>query len=163
LEETREGSGSNPGEIFETPVNKPTTSGERDFLPPKVLFIEKIPLTNSPTPPLWATAYERIPSPYINVKAYANVQGNPLFTPYTPSIPVVPLLNMATNPPKINSVVNLSYFQGRLGTNSDVHVRKFEIACATNSIPHDKMMEVFAATLQENAFLWFFHQAQFAD
>ena len=133
---------------------------------------------------MWATAYERTPSPELDPKAYANVQGNPLFTPYTPSVPiaqlvppplqpvvqlpsvaqlVVPLPNMAANPPRINSVVNLPYFQGRPGTDPDVHVRKFEIASAANSVPQNKMMEVFAATLQENAFLWFSRQAPFAD
>ena len=57
---------------------------------------------------------------------------------------------MAANPPRINSVVHLPYFQGRPKTNPDVHVRKFEIACAANNVPLYKIMEIFAATLQEN-------------
>jgi hypothetical protein len=68
---------------------------------------------------------------------------------------------MAANPPRINSVVNFPYFQGRLGTDPDVHVRKFEIACAANSVPPNKQMGVFAATLQENSFLWFSRQQPF--
>jgi len=68
----------------------------------------------------------------------------------------------AANPPRINSVVNLPYYQGRPGTDPDVHVRKFEIACAANSVPPNKQMEVFAATLQENAFLWYSRQQPFA-
>jgi hypothetical protein len=70
---------------------------------------------------------------------------------------------MVVNPPRINSVVNFPYFQGRPGTYPDIHVRKFEIACAANNIPLNKTMEVFAAMLQENAFLWFFRQTPFAD
>lgn len=70
---------------------------------------------------------------------------------------------MAANPPRIISVVNLPYFQGRPGTNLDVHVSKFEIACAANSVPPNKIMEVFVASLQENAFLWFSRQTPFVD
>ena len=150
-------SGSTTREKFETPVGRPTTSSERDFLSPKALFTTE----DSSTPSLWATAYEPTPSPHINLNI--NVEGNPLFTPYTPLVHIVPLFNMAANPPRINSVVNLPYFQGRTGTNTDVHVRKFEIACAANSVPPDKIMEVFAATLQENTFLWFSRQPPFVD
>ena len=153
LEEARGGFGSTTGDKFETRLDRPATSGERGFLSPKVLFSTE----DSPTPSLWSTTYEPIPSPQICL------QGNPLFTPYTPPVHVAPLFNIAANPPKINSVVNLPYFQGRPGTNLDVHVRKFEIACTANSVPLDKIMEVFAARLQENMFLWFSHQTPFAD
>ena len=120
---------------------------------PKVLFTTE----DSSTPSLWSTAYEPTPSRHISL------QGNPLFTSYTPPVHVAPLFIMATNPSKINNVVYLPYFQGRLGTDSDVHVRKFEIVYAANSVPPDKIMEVFAATLQENAFLWFSREPPFGD
>lgn len=55
--------------------------------------------------------------------------------------------NMAANPPpRKNNVINLSRFQGRLGTNHDIHSRKFQIACVAISVPIDKTLDVFAAT-----------------
>ena len=50
--------GSSEGNL-QSSVDKPTTSGEKKVLSLKVLFLEKTPRTNSPTPPLWITAYER--------------------------------------------------------------------------------------------------------
>lgn len=71
---------------------------------------------------------------------------------------------MAANPPpRINPLVNLPHFQGRLGTNPKVNVRKFEIACATNNVHANKSVNSFATTLQENAFLWFSRQTPFVD
>lgn len=53
------------------------------------------------------------PSPPLNLTT--NVQTNPLPPPNTSyvNLNVLPIFNMTTNPPRINSVVNLPHFQGK--------------------------------------------------
>jgi hypothetical protein len=86
-----------------------------------------------PSPPLSPLSITSSLTPSLCVVLNINLQGNPLFTPYTPivNLNVAPSLNMAANPPRINSVVNIPHFQGR----PRAYVRKFEIACVANSVP----------------------------
>ena len=95
LKGARGGFGSSTGRKFETTLDRRTTSGERGFLSPKVLFATE----DSPTPSLWSTTYGPTLSPHVVLNV--NLQSNPLFTPFTPPVylNIAPLFNMAGNPP----------------------------------------------------------------